>query len=122
MFSSLGRLLDRSVDDIVVVLAKKAGEVSNAGRDTFLAQEADRALAEMGRSVSENRAIAALLGCTSHKSATVRQKVASHLDGMMESIGPQLAASPLVEKVLRVCDRNPCVLLVDLAWVTLSRC
>ena len=99
MFTALGRLLDRNVDDIVAVLAKKAGEVSNAGRDTFLAQQADRALAEMGRSVSENRAIAALLSCTSHKSATVRLKVASHIDGMMESVGPQLASSPLLDKV-----------------------
>lgn len=49
MFASLGRGLDRELDEMVPSLLKKAGEVSNAGRENFLAQEADRALTEMCR-------------------------------------------------------------------------
>uniref|UniRef100_A0A7S3QX62 TOG domain-containing protein n=1 Tax=Dunaliella tertiolecta TaxID=3047 RepID=A0A7S3QX62_DUNTE len=84
MFVALGRQLDRELDDIVPMLLKKAGEISNAGRENFLAAEADRALAEMCRRVSEHRAMAALCACANHKSMHVRAKVSSHLDGMME--------------------------------------
>jgi hypothetical protein len=42
MFGTLGRAMDRELDDVVPVLLKKAGEVSNAGRETFLATESDR--------------------------------------------------------------------------------
>lgn len=59
--------------------------MSNAGRDTFLAQESDRALSEMVRCASEARAASALIACANHKSAHVRVKVASHLDELMEA-------------------------------------
>lgn len=95
----LGRLLDREVEDIVGVLVKKAGEVSNAGRETFLAAEADRALTEMGRNVSEARAISALIVASGHKSAAARLKVASHLDEVVENVGQAFAASQLLDKV-----------------------
>eukprot|EP00967_Tisochrysis_lutea_P010002 scaffold11598_cov22-Tisochrysis_lutea.AAC.4 len=44
-------------------------------RENFLAAEADRALAEMCRRVSEHRAMAALCACANHKSMHVRAKV-----------------------------------------------
>lgn len=53
--------MDRELEELVPALLKKAGEVSQAGRENFLVGEADKALADMVRSVSEARAIAALV-------------------------------------------------------------
>ncbi len=69
---------------VVPLLLKKAGDVSNAGRENWLAAEADRVLAEMCRTCGEQRVIAALCACAGHKSMHVRAKVASHLDGLLE--------------------------------------
>ncbi|GFR42338.1 hypothetical protein Agub_g3246 [Astrephomene gubernaculifera] len=79
------RVLERELDEIVPVLLKKAGEVSNAGRDNFLAAEADRVLAEMYRCCSESRSTTALLSCAGHKNPYVRGKVAFHLDNHLEA-------------------------------------
>ncbi|GLC41052.1 hypothetical protein PLESTB_000948600 [Pleodorina starrii] len=84
-FALLGRVMDRELDEVVPLLLKKAGEVSNAGRDNFLAAEADRALGEMYRCCSESRCVMALLGCAGHKNPYVRGKVAFHLDNHMEA-------------------------------------
>lgn len=46
-----------------------------AGRENFLAAEADRALAEMCRRVSEQKALAVLCAHSTHKSMHVRAKV-----------------------------------------------
>ncbi len=56
-----------------------------AGRENFLTSEAERTLSEMSRNVTEVRAIASLLACANHKSPTVRARVASHLDSIIES-------------------------------------
>ncbi|KAF5833408.1 hypothetical protein DUNSADRAFT_10277, partial [Dunaliella salina] len=104
-FATLGRQMDRELDDIVPMLLKKAGEISNAGRENFLAAEADRALAEMCRQVSEHRAMAALCACANHKSMHVRAKVSSHLDGMMEqpNVRTMLASNqPCLERLFKV--------------------
>ncbi|MEW5296966.1 MAG: hypothetical protein WDW36_000208 [Sanguina aurantia] len=93
MFQSLGKGLDKELDEIVPALLKKAGEVSQAGRENFMSAEADKCLTEMTRSVSEARAVAALASCANHKSMHVRAKVASHLDELLEVSGHSLVAS-----------------------------
>ncbi|GIL85496.1 hypothetical protein Vretifemale_14008 [Volvox reticuliferus] len=106
-FSLLGRAMDRVLDEMVPVLLKKAGDVSNAGRDNFLAAEADRALAEMYRCCGESRSVLALLGCAGHKSPYVRGKVAFHLDSHLEACagaggGRQaLVNAPCLERLFR---------------------
>ena len=50
-----GRTLDPEVEAIVPALAKKAGEMSNAGRETFLAQEASNVLSAMTELLSVSR-------------------------------------------------------------------
>ncbi|KAG2502218.1 hypothetical protein HYH03_000704 [Edaphochlamys debaryana] len=84
-FQLLARGMDRELDEIVPVLIKKAGEVSNAGRDNFLAAEADRVLGEMCRCCGEARTITSLLACAAHKNPYVRGKVAFHLDNHLEA-------------------------------------
>ncbi|KAK9817952.1 hypothetical protein WJX72_004805 [[Myrmecia] bisecta] len=103
MFLFMGRALDGELEHVVPTLAKKAGEVSNAGRDTFLACEADKTLAEMVESLSEAKVANALINMTTHKSMHVRAKVASHLDACMQGHhGQRLLANPaLLEKVFR---------------------
>ncbi|WIA37680.1 hypothetical protein OEZ86_014574 [Tetradesmus obliquus] len=77
----LGRSLERELEDIVPVLLKKAGELSTAGRDNFLAAEADKALSAILAAASEARALSALLASgVSHKSPHVRCRAAAHLD------------------------------------------
>ncbi|KAG2439615.1 hypothetical protein HXX76_004967 [Chlamydomonas incerta] len=105
-FVLLGRAMDRELDEMVPVLVKKAGEVSNAGRDNFLAEAADRTLAEMCRCCGEGRCTAALLGVSAHKNPYVRGKVAYHLDCHMEACAggarQSLANNPaVVERVFR---------------------
>jgi hypothetical protein len=53
----------------------------SAGRDNFLAAEADKALSAILSAASEARALSALLASgTSHKSPHVRCRAAAHLD------------------------------------------
>ena len=47
MIQGFGRALDVEVESMVPVLVKKAGEMSNAGRETFLAMEASNVLSAM---------------------------------------------------------------------------
>jgi hypothetical protein len=52
-----------------------------AGRDNFLAQEADRALSGVCAAASEARALSALIAAgAKHKSPHVRCRAAAHLD------------------------------------------
>lgn len=52
-----------------------------AGRDNFLAQESDKALSVICASVSESRALSALIAAgAGHKSPHVRSRAAAHLD------------------------------------------
>eukprot|EP00775_Hariotina_reticulata_P004304 gene4304-4556_t len=77
----LGRSLEREVDELVPVLLKKAGELSTAGRDNFLAAEADKALSALCSAVGEGRATSALIAAgIGHKSPHVRCRAAAHLD------------------------------------------
>ena len=55
MFELFGRAADAEAEHIVPLLAKKAGEVSVAGRENFLATEAEAALATMVENLSETR-------------------------------------------------------------------
>lgn len=61
LFTKLGRGMSTELDEIVAQLLKKAGEVSTAGRDNFLAVYADAALGQMVISCSELRSINALV-------------------------------------------------------------
>lgn len=67
----MGRQLDGEVEHICPVLAKRAGA------DTFLAQEAGRALLEMVSNCSDSRTTTALLACADNTSRQVREKVQS---------------------------------------------
>lgn len=55
MFERFGRTADAEAEHIVPLLAKKAGEVSVAGRENFLATEAEAALASMVENLSESK-------------------------------------------------------------------
>ena len=55
LVQTFGRALDPEVEAIVPVLAKKAGEMSTAGRETFLAMEASSTLAAMADLLSVGR-------------------------------------------------------------------
>jgi hypothetical protein len=100
MFAALGPRCDRELDDIAPLLIKKAGEVSTAGRDNFLGQEADRALASMTRSCSAPRALAALLACTGARATAARSKVAAHLDALIDGGGCRWVESRLIKWLL----------------------
>eukprot|EP00798_Chlamydomonas_sp_ICE-L_P017057 gene17057-23352_t len=87
MFQHLGKILDKELEEILPMLLKKAGEVSTAGRENFLASQADKALSDMCNCATDTRAILALICSANHKSPNVRGRVASHLDGIMEGGG-----------------------------------
>ena len=101
LFHCMGRACDAEVELIVAGLAKKAGEVSNAGRDTFLAAEADKTLAMIVEYGSEAKVAAAFIGCASHKSPTVRTKIAAQLDLLLQGDrGARLAGEPFQPMML----------------------
>ena len=64
------------------ILIKKAGETNG-----FISDEANKALSMMVHSVSENRAISALLASTSHRNPAARAKAAAHLAKALEVVG-----------------------------------
>ncbi|KAK9862500.1 hypothetical protein WJX84_010810 [Apatococcus fuscideae] len=84
IFELFGRAADAEAEHIVPLLAKKAGEVSVAGRENFLATEAEAALATMVENLSETRVATALLGSIGAKSPHVRAKLASHMDAIVQ--------------------------------------
>ena len=82
LFAHIGHKMEADLDLIVPVLIKKAGE-SNG----FICDEANKALSTMVQSVSESRAIAALLGSASHRNPAARAKAAAHLAKALELMG-----------------------------------
>ncbi|KAK9861696.1 hypothetical protein WJX84_010560, partial [Apatococcus fuscideae] len=84
IFELFGRAADGEAEHIVPSLAKKAGEVSVAGRENFLATEAEAALASMVDNLSETRVATALLASIAAKSPHVRAKLASHMDALVQ--------------------------------------
>ena len=101
MFLTLKRAMNPELDKVVPVLLKKAGEASTAGRDTFLAQEADTALKAMITHCNEGKATMALINCRSHKSPHVRLKVIAHLEQMVSTHGARIASnSDLVDRLV----------------------
>lgn len=63
------------------MLCAVAAKFLPAGRDNFLAAEADKALSAILAAASEARALSALLASgVSHKSPHVRCRAAAHLD------------------------------------------
>ena len=115
------------------MLAKKAGEVSNAGRDTFLAADADRTLAVLVECCSEGRVAAALLGCVAHKSPQTRAKVAAHLDSTAQGEhGQRLAGEGLLSWAISVMSaaaaaaatahRKACLRALQLRLAALPGC
>ena len=67
-------------------------QASLAGRDNFLAVEADRALAALVAHGGEARVAAALLAALSSKSPDVRAKAAMHLDACVQQHGTRLVS------------------------------
>lgn len=91
MAESVGPLLDKAeLDAFVLPLLRRAGASSVAGRDNFLAVEADAALAALVAQAGEARAAAALLAALSSKSPNVRAKAAMHLDACLAQHGARL--------------------------------
>jgi hypothetical protein len=74
--------------------ANRSTHVLRAGRENFLAAEADAALFKMVATVSDARGISALLACAGHKSNFVRQKTAAHLDSALEAAGTRSGLLP----------------------------
>lgn len=74
-------------------------QASLAGRDNFLAVEADRALAAVVTCGRDAHVAAVLLGCLAAKSPDMRAKAAMHLDSCVQQHGARLAA--LLPRLLR---------------------
>ena len=88
LIEALGPALDSELDHLVPILVKKAGVVSVAGRDNFLAVEADRALTLLVATGSEVKMAVALLNCLGMSKATdMKAKVAMHLDACVQRCG-----------------------------------
>lgn len=92
--------LDAELEHIMPVLIKKAGETSTAGRDTFLAQEADAVITNMLTNCSSARCVNALVAQKSHKSPHVRMKVIAHLQSAVELHGASSLSRDSVEKLV----------------------
>ena len=92
--------LDAELEHIMPVLIKKAGETSTAGRDTFLAQEADAVITSMLTNCSSARCVNALVAQKSHKSPHVRMKVIAHLQSTVELHGASSLSRDSVEKLV----------------------
>jgi len=90
MVVSLGRSLDSELEHLVPVLLKRAGEVSVAGRENFLASEADAALSQIIVRASETRSASLLLQQTGHKNPNTRTKIASKLDELLNTHGTRM--------------------------------
>ena len=79
------------------------------GRDNFLASEADRAIAALCSTVSEQRALSALLAGVGHRSPHVRCRAAAHLDAVAAEgaglEGLQRSSWALLERLFR-CARG----------------
>lgn len=73
LFEQAGAQLGSELEEIVPCLLRKAGEMSTAGRDNFLAQYADAALSQMVLSCPEAQCARALLNTC----ATVQVDAAS---------------------------------------------
>lgn len=85
LIEALGPALDSELEHLVPLLVKKAGVVSVAGRDNFLAVEADRAMATLVATGSEARVMTALLNClAASKAPDTRAKVAMHMDACVQ--------------------------------------
>lgn len=75
-------------------------QISIAGRDNFLAVEADQALAAVVERAGEAKVAAVLLGClTSCKAADMRAKAAMHLDACVQLHGEGLVSLPACERL-----------------------
>lgn len=61
LFEELGSRLNSELDEIAPCLLRKAGEMSTAGRDSFLAQSADAALSQMVLSCPETSCAKSLM-------------------------------------------------------------
>ena len=92
--------LDAELEHIMPVLIKKAGETSTAGRDTFLAQEADAVITNMLTNCSSARCVNALVAQKSHKSPHVRMEVIAHLQSTVELHGASSLSRDSVEKLV----------------------
>ena len=95
MFAALRKGMDDQVEFLVGVLLKRAGEVSIAGRENFIAQEADVTLSSIIASASPHRSLTTMLGQVGHKSPPVRTKVASKLEELLARHGQGLSQQAL---------------------------
>lgn len=106
LISAAGPALEPELEAFVPGLLKRAGAVSVAGRDSFLAMEADKALAALlscgASGVRVASALLAALGGT--KSPDVRAKAATHLAACCAAHGAALVGAanvPLHGRLLK---------------------
>lgn len=85
LIEAVGPAIDTELEHLVPILVKKAGVTSLAGRDNFLAAEADRALGILTATASDSRVATALLNClTNCKAPDTKAKVSMHLDSCIQ--------------------------------------
>ena len=75
------KAMDNELDYLVPVLAKKSGE------NTWLGGEADDALGDFARTLTDARVLAALIPQAKHKNPTVRLRVAWHVEYVCANAG-----------------------------------
>lgn len=95
LISAAGPALEPELEAFVPRLLKRAGAVSVAGRDSFLAVEADRALASLvSCGTSGARVVAALLAALAvARSPDMRAKAATHLAAACATHGATLVGA-----------------------------
>lgn len=85
MARKYGPGMDAGLEHLIPVLAQRSGEVSSAGRETFLATLADSTILELITHLTPIKITVALLGLAQHKNSQVRAKIAGHLDCIIQS-------------------------------------
>eukprot|EP00743_Colponemidia_sp_Colp-15_P007986 GILK01008649.1.p1 GENE.GILK01008649.1~~GILK01008649.1.p1 ORF type:complete len:1647 (-),score=313.75 GILK01008649.1:294-5174(-) len=97
MFSCLKRQMDADLDQVVPVLLKRAADTN-----TFIAEEAEKAMLAMTQCVSENRALGSLLNCSGNRNVVAKAKIASYLERVVERMGPRIAQCKDLDRLVQV--------------------
>lgn len=96
LLKGLGRGMDSEIELIAPMLMKKAADTN-----TFLCEEATKALTAMIQNCGGTRVLTALLGCSSHKVSSIRVKAAPWLDAAVQHLGPRVAQSRELSRVFK---------------------
>lgn len=88
------KAMDNELDYLAPVLAKKSGE------NTWLGGEADEALGDFARTLTDARVLAALIPQAKHKNPTVRLRVAWHVEYVCANAGAKTFAGSAANRDL----------------------